>query len=174
MLKSEQKCSAARRLSIERERARPERNHIEKAAGHHEVLVEMHHILHVASRQMHAERGAETEQDQQSRGPARHKANEDRRAAKEVDGNRNPHRDLRRRNIEARQILYGAGRVAELKDAVPDKKAAQQKPRQRGQVVSGHVCGRGRHGIARMGCRGHSASPAGFAADSGATPRCPA
>src|SRR6516225_6357086 len=123
---------------------------------------------------MHAESGAKTQQNEQSRGPARHKSNEDRRATKDVDGDRTPHRDLRRKNIEARHILHGAGRVAQLVHAIPEKQAAHQKPREHRQIVFGRVCCRGRGGRSgRMHTRCHRESPAVLPPDSGATLRYP-
>jgi hypothetical protein len=49
-------------------------DHVKKATRHHQVLIEMHHVLHVAGGQVYAESSAEAEQDEQRRGPAGHKA----------------------------------------------------------------------------------------------------
>src|SRR5262249_7672164 len=51
-----------------------------------------------------------------------------------MNGDRHPHRDLWRGNIEAGEITHCPGRIAQLQHAVPNEQAAHQKPRQRGQV----------------------------------------
>src|SRR6516165_1019167 len=64
----------ATRGVVQSERPRAIRDHVEKAAGHHQVLIKMRHVFHVAGGQMDTEGGAEAEQDQQARGPGRHEA----------------------------------------------------------------------------------------------------
>ena len=55
-------ASLARRYAfVEADRTRAEIDDVEKATGHDEVLVKVHHIVHVAGQQMHAESGAETQ-----------------------------------------------------------------------------------------------------------------
>ena len=54
---------------VDADRARAEIDHVEKAACHDEVLVEIDHILSISCRQMHAKSGAEAEQGEGGRGP---------------------------------------------------------------------------------------------------------
>src|SRR6266700_7986161 len=127
-LRSTRVASLARRYAfVEADRARAEIDHVEKAAVHDEVLVKVHHVVHVAGWQMHAESGAETQQNQQSRCPSRHKADQDRGPAEEMDRDRNPDCDVRHRNIEAGEIVHRGGWVAELQHAIPDEQAAHQQ-----------------------------------------------
>jgi hypothetical protein len=144
---------------VEADRARAEIDHVKKAAGHDEVLVKVHHVVHVAGPQMHTESGAEAEQHEQGRGPMGLVADQNRQTAEKMNRDRDPDSDVRHRNIEARKIVRGARRIAQLEHAIPDEQAAHQQAREHRQVG----IERGRGGGCRRRC-GHSASPAIFGA----------
>src|SRR5215472_11489898 len=57
-------------FSVEAECARAKCDHVKEPAGHHQVLVEVDHVVLIFGRQMHAKGSAEADKDKHSSGPS--------------------------------------------------------------------------------------------------------
>src|SRR5262249_32334446 len=100
-------------LPVEAEAAGAEGDDVEEPAGHRQVLVEMDHVVLISSRQMHAKGSAKANQGKQSGGPSAAETREQRQTAEQMDWYRDPDRDIRRRYVNAREILDRTARIAQ-------------------------------------------------------------
>ena len=63
----------------------PEGDDVKKTSGHHQVLVEVDHIVWISGRQVHAKGGAQADEGQQSSGPTAVETRQQRQAAEQMD-----------------------------------------------------------------------------------------
>src|SRR6202034_4150437 len=133
-LRGSQAASRDLVLAVDADGAGTETDDVEEATRHHQILVEIDHVVEVSRPQMHAESGPEAEQRENCRGPSGLETHDDRRTAENMDCDGNPDRDLRSRYVHAGEILSGACRIAQLQDAVPDEEAGHQQARKRKQI----------------------------------------
>src|SRR5215471_19896027 len=71
-------------FSVEAECARVECDHVKEPAGHHQVLVEVDHVVLISGRQMHAKGSAEADKDKHSSGPSGVETCKQRQAAEQM------------------------------------------------------------------------------------------
>src|SRR5271168_2840603 len=88
-------------LPVEAEAAGAEGDDVKEPAGHHQVLVEMDHVVLISGRQMHPKSGAQADKGQQSSGPSAIETREQREAAEQMDRDRDPDRDIGRGYVNA-------------------------------------------------------------------------
>src|SRR6516162_10432099 len=118
---------------VEAEAAGAERDDVKEPAGHHQVLVEVDHVVRISGRQMHAKGSAEADKDQQGSGPSRVETREQCQTAEEMHQYRDPDGDIGRRYVNAGEILRRAARITQLDNAIPHEKARHQQSCERQQ-----------------------------------------
>src|SRR6516162_9967760 len=112
---------------VEAEAAGAERDDVKEPAGHHQVLVEVDHVVRISGRQMHAKGSAEADKDQQGSGPSSVETREQRQAAEQMQQYRGPDRNIGCRHVNAGEILRRVARIAQHDDAIPDEQARHQQ-----------------------------------------------
>ena len=80
-------------LAVDADGTSAEGYHVEEPTRHHQILVEMDHVVLISGRQMHAKRSAEADKGKQSSGPSAVKTREQRQAAEQMHQYRDPNRD---------------------------------------------------------------------------------
>jgi hypothetical protein len=120
-------CTRSARFSVEAEAAGTEGDDVEEPAGHHQVLVEMDHVVLISRRQMHATSSAQADKGEQSGRPSGIESHQQGQAAEQVDWYRGPDRNIGCRHVNAGEILRCAAWIAQHDDAVPDEQARHQQ-----------------------------------------------
>src|SRR6516225_1908913 len=106
---------------VEAEGAGTEGDDVKEPAGHHQVLVEVDHVVLISGRQMHAKSSAKADQGKQSGGPSAVETREQRQAAEQMHRYRDPDGDARGGYMNTGEVLRRAAWIAQHNDAIPDE-----------------------------------------------------
>src|SRR5215813_11027313 len=113
--------AASMRLLCRGKGAGAEGDDVKEPAGHHQVLVEVYHVVLISGRQMHAKSSAKADQGKQSSGPSAVETRQQGQAAEQMHRYRDPDGDARGGYMNTGEILRRAAWIAKHYDGVPDE-----------------------------------------------------
>src|SRR6516165_3804500 len=102
-------------FSVEADGAGTEADDVKEPAGHHQVLVEVYHVVLISGRQMHAKSSAKADQGKQSSGPPAVETDE------QMHRHRDPDGDAWGGYMNTGEVLRRAAWIAQHNDAIPDE-----------------------------------------------------
>src|SRR5258706_9295116 len=121
-------ASLSTAIRVEAEPTGSERNDLQQTAGNRDVLEEVDELVQIREVAVEADRGRERVDRECSGGDLRPVANEQRKPSRELDQNRDPISERRKRQADGGDVSDRGGGCLELPDDRHEKDRAQQSP----------------------------------------------